>query len=40
MGCTAYVIDPEGEYADMARAAGGRVLSPGVSGPGFEPLRH
>ena len=29
-GVTAYVIDPEGEYADMARAAGGRVLSPGV----------
>ncbi len=27
-GITAYVIDPEGEYADMARAAGGRVLSP------------
>ena len=26
-GITAYVIDPEGEYADMARAAGGRVLS-------------
>ena len=31
-GVTAYVIDPEGEYADMARAAGGRVLSPGVPG--------
>ena len=31
-GVTAYVIDPEGEYADMARAAGGRVLSPGVEG--------
>ena len=27
-GVRAYVIDPEGEYADMARAAGGRVLSP------------
>ena len=39
-GVTAYVIDPEGEYADMARAAGGRVLSPGVPGPGHEPLRH
>ena len=39
-GITAYVIDPEGEYADMARAAGGRVLSPGVPGEGHEPLRH
>ena len=39
-GVTAYVIDPEGEYADMARAAGGRVLSPGIPGPGHEPLRH
>ena len=39
-GVTAYVIDPEGEYADMARAAGGRVLSPGVPRPGHEPLRH
>ena len=29
-GVRAYVIDPEGEYTDMARAAGGRVLSPGV----------
>ena len=35
---TAYVIDPEGEYADMARAAGGRVLSPGVSGQGMNPF--
>ena len=34
-GITAYVIDPEGEYADMARAAGGRVLSPGVPGEGM-----
>ena len=39
-GVRAYVIDPEGEYADMARAAGGRVLSPGVPGQGHEPLRH
>ena len=36
-GITAYVIDPEGEYADMARAAGGRVLSPGVPGEGMNP---
>ena len=35
---TAYVIDPEGEYADMARAAGGRVLSPGVPGQGMNPF--
>ena len=37
-GVTAYVIDPEGEYADMARAAGGRVLSPGVPGQGLNPF--
>ena len=37
-GITAYVIDPEGEYADMARAAGGRVLSPGVPGEGMNPF--
>ncbi len=37
-GITAYVIDPEGEYADMARAAGGRVLSPGVAGQGMNPF--
>ena len=37
-GVTAYVIDPEGDYADMARAAGGRVLSPGVPGQGMNPF--
>ena len=37
-GVVAYVIDPEGEYADMARAAGGRVLSPGVDGQGMNPF--
>ena len=37
-GVTAYIIDPEGEYADMARAAGGRVLSPGVPGQGMNPF--
>ena len=37
-GVVSYVIDPEGEYADMARAAGGRVLSPGVSGQGMNPF--
>ncbi len=37
-GVRAYVIDPEGEYANMARAAGGRVLSPGVPGQGMNPF--
>ena len=37
-GITAYIIDPEGEYADMARTAGGRVLSPGVPGEGMNPF--
>ncbi len=37
-GVRAYVIDLEGEYADMARAAGGRVLSPGVPGQGMNPF--
>ncbi len=37
-GVVVYVIDPEGEYADMARAAGGRVLSPGVPGQGLNPF--
>ena len=37
-GVRAYVIDPEGEYADMARAAGGRVLSPGIAGQGLNPF--
>ena len=37
-GVRAYVIDPEGEYADMARAAGGRVLSPGIPGQGMNPF--
>ena len=39
-GITAYVIDPEGEYANMARAAGGRGAVSGRTGPGHEPLRH
>ena len=37
-GVRAYVIDPEGEYADMARAAGGRVLAPGIAGQGLNPF--
>ena len=40
-GITAYVIDPEGEYADMARAAGGRCCPrcvPGVPGEGMNPF--
>ena len=39
-GITAYVIDPEGEYADMARAAGGRVRVPRRARRGHEPLCH
>ena len=37
-GVVAYIIDPEGEYADLARAAGGRVLAPGVPGQGMNPF--
>lgn len=37
-GITAYVIDPEGEYTDTARAARGRILSPGVPGQGMNPF--
>ena len=37
-GVVCYVIDPEGEYADLARAAGGRVFSPGVPGQGMNPF--
>ena len=37
-GVVSYVIDPEGEYADLARAAGGRVFSPGVPGQGMNPF--
>ena len=37
-GVTAYIIDPEGEYGDMARAAGGRVISPGIEGQGMNPF--
>lgn len=37
-GVVAYVIDPEGEYADLARASGGRVFSPGAPGQGMNPF--
>ena len=37
-GVVCYVIDPEGEYAAMARDAGGRVVSPGVPGEGLNPF--
>ena len=37
-GVVCYVIDPEGEYVDLARAAGGRVFSPGVPGQGMNPF--
>ena len=39
-GVRAYVIDPVGEYADMARAAGGARAVPWNRRPGHEPLRH
>ena len=37
-GVHCYVIDPEGEYVDMARHAGGRVIIPGVAGMGLNPF--
>ena len=37
-GVIAYIIDPEGEYADLARAAGGRVFTPGIPGQGLNPF--
>ena len=37
-GVACYVIDPEGEYVDMAIAAGGRVIIPGVEGMGLNPF--
>ena len=37
-GISGYVIDPEGEYSALARAAGGRVLVPGVPGAGMNPF--
>ena len=37
-GIVYYVIDPEGEYAHLAQAAGGRVLTPGIPGHGLNPF--
>ena len=37
-GVVGYIIDPEGEYAEMAREVGGRVLTPGVEGQGMNPF--
>ena len=37
-GVVSYVIDPEGEYADLARAAGGRGALARGRGSGHEPL--
>ena len=37
-GVPVYVIDPEGEYANMAAIAGGRVLTPGTEGQGLNPF--
>ena len=39
-GVRAYIIDPEGEYTDMARAAGGQRPVPRRARPGHEPLCH
>ena len=37
-GVRLYIIDPEGEYVDMADYAGGRVMTPGVLGQGMNPF--
>ena len=37
-GVRLYIIDPEGEYVDMAEYAGGRVMTPGVPGQGMNPF--
>ena len=37
-GVRLYIIDPEGEYVDMARYAGGRVMTPGIPGQGMNPF--
>ena len=37
-GVRSYIIDPEGEYVDMARYAGGRVMTPGLPGQGMNPF--
>ena len=37
-GIVTYVIDPEGEYVDLARHAGGRVIVPGMPEQGLNPF--
>ncbi len=37
-GVRLYIIDPEGEYVDMAQYAGGRVMTPGIAGQGMNPF--
>ena len=37
-GVRHYIIDPEGEYVDMALYAGGRVMTPGIPGQGMNPF--
>lgn len=37
-GVAAYIIDPEGEYVDIATAACGRVYTPGKPGQGLNPF--
>ena len=37
-GVVVYAVDPEGEYADMARSVGGNVFTPGEAGQGMNPF--
>ena len=37
-GVRRYIIDPEGEYVDMAVYSGGRVMTPGIPGQGMNPF--
>ena len=37
-GIIAYCVDPEGEYANMARSVGGTVFTPGEEGQGMNPF--
>ena len=37
-GVISYIIDPDGEYVNMAKAASGRVFTPGLPGQGMNPF--
>jgi type IV secretory pathway VirB4 component len=37
-GIFLYCVDPEGEYSNMARYLGGRVITPGIPGQGMNPF--